>query len=803
MPYVPSKRKARLSDDHLGMLSSEAQTQDALSRLHFETTPEMNSEQFSKVNNISSMMSLGPPIHPGDLNRSIWSPNSKSKSMQNVLHSEASQLPPSEERATFSSNVQKEDTLAHNPNFNSSYYTLENNSFSNVGKSLSHYNHTGRDHHGNSLSNIDNINKNTEIQDYTCSKTNFTKEKIDSSAENGTIAQSNTTLFIPSPVKDENLPLSLSFLRKPARSGSMDIDVDLIMKQNTLLNSKILDSSGSQIGATENTEAPVSPVSPLSSDTDATNTISERRNSYTNPLVRKKSGELVKSSLKLNHAFQSSGAVSLPATPTYKQVHFGTNIAVKYFDEKDKPISISADNSPYGSDCDLVNESDTPNSDDETELAYYGLTGTVNNSDYSKFLRKKLYDAAKRVVENESLPHIEKFKFEMQRWNLDINQFKTISYRDQLDCEVPVFLERCFINLEKTAIIGQTAVKNISFFKRVVIRYTIDDWLAIESVDAHYTADIPRILKKAGYDRFIFSIPTAQLIYKYYEANKLGSNPEIKFCIQYTAGGHDYWDNNHTKNYTLHFFHEAKSTEIKVTSPKAKSNTTSSSIEKCSNYFTLNNFAEGASVKATSHESNYIPSKNSTLKRSKSFDNKKVVKSVSASPEVVAKTESLNVNDKLLEKNTSFPNRLKSQNTCHETAVNKEEKSVRKESRRMTDSFGEFGPNVIENNETRIKHRFNENYKPNHTPNNNEIYPQAGITKSRLEQTSAKNNQERFCDVDDDKEAANFDEINGVDNESYKTLVEKYCFFNGPSTVSSFENDKEDDGSYFFDSKFY
>lgn len=776
MPYVPSKRKTRLSDESMD-LSHSSQSLSGLQPI--DTSSHLNPQQPRGNNDGATLNKID------DLTRPVLGPSCELESMKCSTGVNSSQLSSSEEYP-LSSDVQTTDALAQDSDSRTNFYTLENQSLSDVGKSLSHYNHTSKDLYPNSIPCADT----TVIRDYEDTTIKFNDSF---NGKSDAKAHQYSTHSVTTPTKDENLPLSLSFLRKPARSGSMDIDVDRIMKQNTLLNSKILDSSNSPISCVDDIELPSSPVSPLLSETEAPN-IHERRNSYTNPLVRKKSGELVKSSLKLNSTFETSGAISLPTTPTYKQVHFGPSIAVKYFDEKDKPISISADNSPYTSDCDILNESDTPSSDDDNDYAYYGLTSITNNSDYSNFLRKKLYDAAKNLVENETLPHLEKFKFEMQRWNLETGQFKTISYRDKLDCEFPVFLERYFINLEKTAVIGQIAVKNISYFKKVVVRYTIDDWVAVENIEAHYTSDIPRVLKKAGYDRFIFSIPTAQLIFKFYEANRFENNPEIKFCIQYTAGGHDYWDNNYTKNYTLLFFQETKAylKEVKVPAPIAATENVARSSEDSNCYFSK---PPQTTAKAIGPDPNYSPSpKGLKLKRSRSFDNKKANATVTLPDLTSTNNPSIFEADSLVE-NKSFPFDGNNLQKVHVTNIACNSDDCLEKNSNNTFNVRELGNN--------LEQPAARNKIENAKINDNEIYPQSTKLNLTLNQISARNTSESTQNTDGDETASGTDMNENGEKQAYNTLVEKYCFYNGPSTVSSFGNENEENCNYFYDSKFY
>jgi hypothetical protein len=82
---------------------------------------------------------------------------------------------------------------------------------------------------------------------------------------------------------------------------------------------------------------------------------------YTTPLIRKKSGEVVKSSLKSPSVSSvgSSRGSTMPSTPIFeKSVHFDGQLEhVKLFRKEQKPAAVSREGSPDGSE---TSENDTP-----------------------------------------------------------------------------------------------------------------------------------------------------------------------------------------------------------------------------------------------------------------------------------------------------------------------------------------------------------------------------------------------------------------------------------------------------------
>lgn len=356
---------------------------------------------------------------------------------------------------------------------------------------------------------------------------------------------------------EEDVPLSISFLRRPSRSRSIDssVDVERIMRQNTELNAH-LSSGATGTAASTDTGSTASPSSfrgvlsdeePVSPDSLYRIPAYDERFAPLHPLVRKKSGELVKSSLKL-HSLGSSR--SLPATPTYKQVHFGGDPDVRYFNQRDKPTFVSADNSPYSSEDEDGSCSSCSSSDSELDPQDTSLTST----DFYNMLGL-LSQASRDYVQHPNARNLARFKRLVKPWQLDQSVFPKISYRDEIDREAPVFLESCHLNDDKTLLLGRVAVKNIDYSKRVTARYTFDDWTTAVIIDAIYCNATPRVLRRAKYDRFTFRMSVPAMFSQYLGSHKYSPSlgPCFSCCIRYLSGGQEYWDNNYGRNYKLNF----------------------------------------------------------------------------------------------------------------------------------------------------------------------------------------------------------------------------------------------------------
>jgi hypothetical protein len=218
------------------------------------------------------------------------------------------------------------------------------------------------------------------------------------------------------------------------------------------------------------------------------------------PLLRKKSGELVKPALRPASRRRPS---SMPGTPTYsKAVHFNENMEqVRHFLQVDRPIAVSAGSSPVET------------YDSESEYPFY---------------------EAPKVKEPE--------------WEMKLANFpSTETYERQT---MPVRVERIFMASDNKTLIGTVACANISFHKLVVARFTLDYWKTTSEVVAEFNHDVRKKQKEDGYDRFNFNIKLAD------QANL--ESKTLLLCVRYTVNGQEFWDNNGSINYQVDFVKKAQ-----------------------------------------------------------------------------------------------------------------------------------------------------------------------------------------------------------------------------------------------------
>jgi hypothetical protein len=226
------------------------------------------------------------------------------------------------------------------------------------------------------------------------------------------------------------------------------------------------------------------------------------------PLLRKKSGELVKPALRPPSRRRPS---SMPGTPTYsKAVHFNEDIEqVRHFLHADRPIAVSASSSPV----------ETYDSDSE-------------------------------------YPFGEDTRSKTPEWEIKLTNFPSSdTYERQ---SAPVRVERIFLASDNQTLVGNIACANISFQKFVVARFTLDYWKTTSEVVAEFNQDVRKKHKDDGYDRFNFNIKLAD------QANL--ESKTLLLCVRYQVNGQEFWDNNNAMNYQVDFTKKTKQRENKRSS---------------------------------------------------------------------------------------------------------------------------------------------------------------------------------------------------------------------------------------------
>ncbi|TRY61573.1 hypothetical protein TCAL_02126 [Tigriopus californicus] len=118
-----------------------------------------------------------------------------------------------------------------------------------------------------------------------------------------------------------------------------------------------------------------------------------------------------------------------------------------------------------------------------------------------------------------------------------------------------VCLENAYM-ANKSAIQGTIRVQNLSFQKKVLLRYTTNEWVTSSDLEATYIDG-----SCDGFsDKFTFHLGTAA---------PLLVGQRIQFCLCYQTGAEEFWDNNVGKNYVFQCLGVAGSNNVKAPSSNA------------------------------------------------------------------------------------------------------------------------------------------------------------------------------------------------------------------------------------------
>ncbi|KAF4761992.1 hypothetical protein N7455_001618 [Penicillium solitum] len=246
------------------------------------------------------------------------------------------------------------------------------------------------------------------------------------------------------------------------------------------------------------------------------------------PMVRKKSGELVRPALRPSSSRRRPS--SMPGTPVYsKAVHFDSHLEhIRHFLQLDRPLAVSTETSPV------------ENHDTKGEFPFSSADSRGPSWEW---------------------------EIKLPNWPKDTSSRATR----------PVRLERLFLSADKSTLIGTVAVANLAFHKNVTARFTLDYWRTTSEVAATYCHDVRRHQAADGFDRFSFDLKLND------QANL--ETKTMFMCIRYNVEGQEYWDNNDSVNYQIDFHKVPKTPTSKPANggsrpalPRSRSFTSSHSI---------------------------------------------------------------------------------------------------------------------------------------------------------------------------------------------------------------------------------
>ena len=110
------------------------------------------------------------------------------------------------------------------------------------------------------------------------------------------------------------------------------------------------------------------------------------------------------------------------------------------------------------------------------------------------------------------------------------------NFRDRLDHQ-SVCLENAVVS--QNSVWGTIKVKNVSFYKVITVRYTVDRWVSSTDIQATYVPDS----NDGATDRFSFAITLPEYF--------LASGGVLEFAIRFESDRMEFWDNNNDYNYRI------------------------------------------------------------------------------------------------------------------------------------------------------------------------------------------------------------------------------------------------------------
>ncbi|KAF8894802.1 putative phosphatase regulatory subunit-domain-containing protein [Infundibulicybe gibba] len=236
-------------------------------------------------------------------------------------------------------------------------------------------------------------------------------------------------------------------------------------------------------------------------------------------MIRKKSGQLVKSSLKsskraprgsLSIVTLAALSKSEPSTPTHKAVHFDSQLEhVKLFLAEQKPLAVSRDGSPTD---------DTSGTDTDFPSFIFGDSSQNN-----------------------------KGRLDMRIANMP----------RKINLNADVALEAFTLSSDLANIVGRVRVRNIAFHKWIAVRFTFDSWQTTSEVAAKYFESIDR-----DFDRFTFNIRLNDLLPRI-------EGKMMYLAVRYSVSEREMWDNNGGQNYLATFTKVKAGPKLGHLSPKS------------------------------------------------------------------------------------------------------------------------------------------------------------------------------------------------------------------------------------------
>ncbi|KAL1413192.1 hypothetical protein Q8F55_000943 [Vanrija albida] len=252
-------------------------------------------------------------------------------------------------------------------------------------------------------------------------------------------------------------------------------------------------------------------------------------------LVRKKSGEVVKSSLKVRSmSTPDLGRRSSDSSDTDKKTTRSTRDlqehakSVRFSDRRLESVVLFLREQKVTAISSAAADPSTETEDDnDTDLSDYVHFRTRRNGNGRSDDKEVEIDVGSRVP----------------RLRTDFGP----GTQGLLDSE-NVILERVeIVNGVSLALRGTVIARNVAFQKFIAVRFTLDHWQTVSEVAGTHIVHIPSgTTGDEGWDRFGFTVRLDDFKRKIEERS-------LELCVRYNCDGHEWWDSNTGSNYRFTF----------------------------------------------------------------------------------------------------------------------------------------------------------------------------------------------------------------------------------------------------------
>lgn len=252
-------------------------------------------------------------------------------------------------------------------------------------------------------------------------------------------------------------------------------------------------------------------------------------------LVRKKSGEVVKSSLKVRSmSTPDLGRRSSDGSDTDKKATRSTRDlrehakSVRFSDRRLESVVLFLREQKVTAISSAAADPSTETEDDnDTDLSDYVHFRTRRNGNGRSDDKEVEIDIGSRV------PRV--------RTDFGPGTQGLLDYEN-------VLLERVeIVNGVSLALRGTVIARNVAFQKFVAVRFTLDHWQTVSEVSGQHVVHIPSgTTGDEGWDRFGFTVRLDDFKRKIEERS-------LEMCVRYNCDGHEWWDSNSGENYRFTF----------------------------------------------------------------------------------------------------------------------------------------------------------------------------------------------------------------------------------------------------------